>query len=526
MILGSLGLCFVLPLIALFFPLQDFLISGIYWILFALLFLFLIPLGIKSAWLRRRGFLSRLFHLDSLYGLSVLGAFLIHFVLASENPASWSQIFPLQLLLELSLFSSVWWALRILEAWWTEASLPLREDLSQPNQGIDRASLEKEELKLQSLIFGGAILGFLFCYWFASAWFTPYLSLALLIPVGIPTHQWWISRFWHLSREMGVRLQSLDVFPIIGRVKHFTTHQLGVFTDSKLIFQESWFDPSAGWSEEDLESLVYDLSHHSSHPICQSLQTHLLPRGNLHIDLSQVERINHLGLRVLSRGSSGEPLKIELGNLQAFILKTYDLSSEAKRRLADWQEAKRLCCFLAINQRIVAGFAFEQEARPSFEILETKLQSLKKVMCLMSSSAQTSIVLNQRPFAEIKASLLPLERELQWSHWKERFDEFVEFRGSWDLPEEGAKLSIEFVDKAHESSVRPSPVRIFKNHLKSAAWLLDNAQGWSQRKARLAYVGLGFLLIFAATSQTVILLPTIAGLYAFSFVFFPWRRSS
>lgn len=523
-LISLLSLLISIPVLLFFLPLPERIKLPLLWLDTALLLLVLVPLSLKSGWSRRNTFGGKVLHLDSLFALATLGVIASSISLRGAWSDSWSTWIEPVLILKISLFGAIWFSLRVLEAWWTQSSLPYREDSRAPDSGIDRPSLEKEELrlKLASGVFSFVVL--------AGLWFFQVIELqaewlyAFLLPLGIPFHHWSISRFWHWAREMGVRLQNLNCLRQLGQVKHLTTHQLGVFMDSRLNFQESWYDPSTGWSEEELENIVYDLAHHSSHPICQSLQTNLLPRAQDSIDLSQVERLNHQGLRVHSRSPSGESLLIELGNLQDFILKTYDWSSEAKRRWQDWQGKKRLCCFLAINQRIVAGFSFEMEARPSHQEVFASAKDLGKKFCMISSTASESIQVSTKAFAEVRAGLVALERELTWFYWKERFSDFIELRGPWDPPNEKAKFAIEFVDREEDSSLQVAPVRIFRNHLKSLAWLMDSAEHREGRQLKLVLLvggmSLGLSLVSVMTSFA---LPLVAASYALSFLFFSWK---
>ncbi|TVQ79743.1 MAG: hypothetical protein EA369_04090 [Bradymonadales bacterium] len=479
------------------------------------LLLLVLPLHFRAAWLYRSSLFARVLQTDSLFAIGLLACLLVRFLLLEAEGFNLLQ--HLEFLSNLSLFAAAWICLKILEAWWasnTFGASPRPDWLKSP---IRTEDFEWHEIRIRLLPLALCfVLGAGF--WIAGlAQESPFFFLGMIIPLSLPAYHWRLSRFWHQCGRLGLYLKDLAILQKLKEVRHLACHQLGVFLDSQLQFKESWYDPSSGWQEEDLESLIYELSASSFHPICRSLRESLFERGKMPVDLAQIERADHIGLRLQSRDDSGRNMLIELGNIDYKVMKAYDWSPEGQRKWKDWASEKRLCCFLSINQRIVAAFSFETKIRDSFDEFLQDMKGLQKKLCVISSTSKHSQKISPALFQDCQNSLLPIERRLTWAHWKERSDHFLELRGDWDHKEPETSFDIEFTDQKDRIQQTNAPVQIFGNHLSSLSWLFRQAEVWARdQRLLMQFMALSCVLMIVL-SLSPLLLPSLILYYALSF---------
>jgi len=385
----------------------------------------------------------------------------------------------------LNFFFLTWCLLRIFEAARLGKNLP-EVEVERMQESTLFMSLEKSVAKLlrseRNLTSISALIVILIA---AGLLFEmnrfPHLSLlaVALLPCSVPFYQWFGSKILRQTAQDKIALPDISLLGPLSKIRHFRCHQHGVFTQADLTLFESWFDPSCGWVESELSAIVGSLTQHSEHPVCISLSQNYCPRKTYPIKLADIENIPYLGLRVNLKDEAGKNLEIQLGNLNWLRLESHDVSKEAERLIESWKAESLSHCFLSLNKRLVAAFAFEQKEKSGLGELFDFIRTERKQIVLMSSSHHSTLAVNALSFDEVSMNLLPLERDLQKQYWADRATQFIELRSNWDKepnPEEKNIFSIVFSENPQEREITDK-VYILSRDLNGLRRLIREAMG-------------------------------------------------
>jgi hypothetical protein len=383
----------------------------------------------------------------------------------------------------------------------SEEALRLRSAVRMPAAGQLYQDIEKSEAWIVAL---GSVMIVSFTVLLSLNFdlgHTTKLSLLAIPLLALPFYQSIASKVLRRSIFHRVYIPRFQHFNEIARIRHIRTHHLGVLAESELQLEDWWLDPSSVWSEEEVEELVASMARDVAHPVCEAL--HRKFEGfDRKLRISDLTSLPHLGLQVSFRNAEGQLLQVCLGSLNWFQSELHDISPEGLRVNQNWNDQQRRTCFLSINKRIVAGFSFSQLLRSGqsdfFDIIRKQGRSL----CLLSSSNSACIQVEEKEFLELAKSKLPVEREVQLQHWRERAPRFIELRSTWDHPPSDEAYPIIFGRRTDRVPFDQS-VCILGDSLLSCQWLLDEAEHWTKQHR------LSFILppMFAVGGAVILLTP-------------------
>jgi len=438
-----------------------------------------IPLGLWFGYQARTSPLNRALHFDSFLALVSLA--LIAWTCAQKHNLQEAS----PSILWIAANHWIYQALRILEASFMSSKINARSEnivrRELPFPMTKNLHQEIERFELLTMLLGILLVVLvLVATWNLTGNLDPLLLASLgLAPLALPFHQAFSSRIVRHALNHRVYLPKLSHFREIAKIRHLRSHNLGVFTNPQVEFDNWWLDPSSVWTEEEIEELVASMTRDVSHPLCEALHRRF-QKSDLHVRLADLESLPHLGLRVSFRNKEGQVLNICLGNLNWFLSELHDLSPEGQREFQKWFDESRLTTFLSINRRVVAGFSFHMQKKLGEREFFQTLREQNRPIAMVSSSNASSLRLNASDFKEVAVDLLPVEREVQLKHWAERAPKFIELRSTWDHPAS---------DKSYAIIFGRSPTRVsFENHvcilhesLESCSWLFEEAESWAKQ---------------------------------------------
>jgi len=461
-------------------------------------------------------FLFKILHPDAVMASAISVALLLD--IANVRSLNWTPY--LHIGIDLALISWLWLVYRIYESLRFRSRFPQLEEKNYP---LERALLFASLRKIQVFQIMISIAVFCSAYWITH-WFEPEHSMrfALILSLSLvatPTAWLLASRLLRLLAAAKIQIGDFGKLRKFAQTSSIRSHYLGVLAEPELLPSKQWYDPSAAWSEQELQAFTKGMAQNSLHPICRGVYRTLPGTEPMDIRLSEIIERPHIGLQTKMRNESGKDLDVILGNPSWMKLQEFDFSPDAQRLLVDQDGVGVQILALAINRRLVALYFFQAQVKAG---AANEIQELKKIgreLVVISSGASKKLSENSYGFDDLAQNLSPLERKLQKQFWFDRKDEFIELRADWDPEPEAWEY-----EKVHRICFRQDlsflikdEIQIWGGSVKGLGLLFKELSLWQGRLigafliillgivALLAFPGLWICLLIFYLIQTIVL---------------------
>ncbi|WCL80424.1 heavy metal translocating P-type ATPase [Saprospira sp. CCB-QB6] len=202
--------------------------------------------------------------------------------------------------------------------------------------------------------------------------------------------------------KLGLLLKGAESLEAAQQIDAFVFDKTGSLTEGKMQLQaEEWLQPMT-----DYWPALYALEENSEHPLAKAL----LGLSDRPTDLPKIEQFQALSGRGILGQIAGQTYAV--GNRKLLLEQGLSLSDLAEGPWRAWETEGQSVLFLAVEQQLIAAFAFSDVLRVGAKETVAALQA-RGIKTYMLSGDQKVVVdrlANELGIAEAQAELLPEDK--------------------------------------------------------------------------------------------------------------------